>query len=40
MMVARDLGYIDLRTFIQFEKDSQEVVRLISGIMRSAQTRE
>ena len=40
MFIARDLGYIDGDTFEQFENDSQEVVRLIAGMMHSAQTRE
>ncbi len=40
MYIARDLKYIDIDTCTQFEKDAQEVIRLISGIIHSAQDRE
>jgi len=35
-MIAKDLGYLDLEHFTQFEQDAVEVIRLISGITRSA----
>ncbi len=38
--VAKDVGYIDEELFRRFERDAIEVVRLISGIINSAQTRE
>ncbi len=38
--IAKDIGYIDEELFRQFERDAIEVVRLISGIINSAQTRE
>jgi len=35
--VAKDLGYLDVESFTQFEHDAIEVIRLISGIIHSAQ---
>jgi len=40
MYIARDLGYITMETFSRFERDAHEVIRLISGIIHSAQDRE
>lgn len=39
-MIAKDLGYLNSEHFAQFEHNAIEVVRLISGIIRSAQDRE
>lgn len=35
-MIAKDLGYLYPEPFARFEMDAVEVVRLISGIIRSA----
>lgn len=35
--IAKDFGYMDEDIFIQFEHDAIEVLRLISGIILSAQ---
>ncbi len=40
MHIARDLGYIQAETFTEFERDAYEVIRLITGIINSAQDRE
>ncbi len=40
MYIARDLRYTNAFTASQFENDAQEVIRLISGIIHSAQDRE
>jgi four helix bundle protein len=36
-MIAKDLGYLDIVRFNEFEQNAVEVIRLISGIIRSAQ---
>lgn len=38
--IARDLKYIAESTFSEFENNSKEVIRLISGIIRTASDRE
>ena len=40
MMIARDLKYISLDMYSQFDKDSERVAQLITGLQRSASDRE